>query len=183
MFDPLFAPPCKPSPAPKKKYGGGDAKGETYGEDPTLHAFTVLADVNDHRFTGTPADRTNFRNTKFNDYQSHANDYWHEASYQQVDISFTMPDRIASMSGAFDDYFNREFANASLTTQGLTGKYPLALDGSASATMHVRDAHDRNNEVVVAPNGNFPDATALALEIENIFKASAESMGDVLCQR
>jgi M6 family metalloprotease-like protein len=167
LFDPLFVPPCKPAPSPKPKNKAGG-----YQDDPTLHAFTVLADVNDHRFTGNAADATNFRDAKFNDYQTHANEYWTEASYQQVDIAFTMPDRIVHMAGAYDDYFNRTFVNASLTTRGLNGKYPLALDGSASATIHVRDAHDRNKDVVVAPNGNFPDAAALALAIENIFKAA-----------
>lgn len=174
LFDPLFVPPCKPTPSPTPKKGGNDKKKESYLDDPTLRTLTILADVNDHRFTGTPADRTTFRNSKLNDYQSHANGYWKEASYQQVDIAFTMPDRIVQMAGAFDDYFNRPFVNASLTTRGLTGKYPLALDGSATATIHVRDAHDRNKDVVVAPSGNFPDAAALALAMENIFKAAPD---------
>ena len=173
LFDPLFTPSCKPSPpGTAKKRGDDERRAESYQDDPTLHALTILADVNDHRFTGTAADRTNYRNGKLNDYQSHANAYWKEASYNQVDIAFTMPDRIVQMSGAFDDYFNRTFVAASLTTKGLTGKYPLALDGSASATIHVRDSHGRNKDVVIAPSGPFPNAAALALTFENLFKAT-----------
>src|SRR5688572_5317460 len=164
LFDPLFTPPCKPTPSPTpKKRAGGDKAKDSYMDDPTLRALTILADMSDHRFTGTPAERTAYRNAKMNDYETNTNAYWKESSYGQVDIDFTMPDRIVEMSGAFDDYFNRPFAPASLTTRGLTGKYPLALDGSATATIHVRDAHDRNKDVAVAPNGNFPNAAALAL--------------------
>jgi hypothetical protein len=172
LFDPLFVPACKPSPTPKTK--GGDKKNADYQDDPTLHALTILADVNDHRFTGSTADRTAYHNSKLNDYQSNANAFWKEASYQQVDIAFTMPDRIVKMSGAFDDYFNRGFVNAALTTKGLTGKYPLTLDGSASATIHVRDAHGRNKDVVIAPSGNFPDAASLALKLQDLFKATPQ---------
>jgi len=174
LFDPLFVPPCKPDPTATPRKGGGDKKGDSYQDDPTLRALTILADVKDHRFTGTAADRTTYRNTKFNSYQNNANAYWKEASYNQVDIAFTMPDRIVQMSGAYDDYFNRSFVNASLTTKGLTGKYPLTLNGSASATIHVRDAHDRNKDVVIAPNGMFPDAAALAQALEDLFKAAPQ---------
>jgi len=170
QFDPLFVPSCKPLQQKERdEHGTGQS---SYQEDPTLHALTILADVNDHRFSGTAADRTNYRNTKLNDYQNNANAYWKEASYQQVDIAFTMPDRIVQMSGAFDDYFNRTFVEASLTTNDLTGKYPLTLNGTASATVHVRDAHGRNKDVVIAPNGPFPNSAALALAFENLFKAT-----------
>jgi hypothetical protein len=171
LFDPLFVSSCKPS-APQRKQDEHGTGHSSYQDDPTLHALTILADVNDHRFTGTAADRTNYRNTKLNDYQNNANAYWKEASYNQVDIAFTMPDHIVQMSGAFDDYFNRTFVEASLTTSGLTGKYPLTLDGTASATIHVRDAHGRNKDVVIAPSGPFPNAAALALAFENLFKAT-----------
>jgi hypothetical protein len=171
LFDPLFVPSCKPSPTATPEGKSGDER-KSYHDDPTLHVLTILADVNDHRFTGTPADRTSYRNGKLNDYQSHDNAYWKEASYNQVDIAFTMPDRIVQMSGAFDDYFNRTFVEASLTSNGLTGKYPLALDGSASATIHVRDAHGRNKDVVIAPNGPFPNVASLALAFEDLFKAT-----------
>ena len=46
--------------------------------------FAMIVDSRDHRFTGSPADRTNYRNAKLSDYQSNTHLYWRETSYQNV---------------------------------------------------------------------------------------------------
>jgi hypothetical protein len=82
-----------------------------------------------------------------------------------------MPDSVVQLPGTYNDYFNRPFVAASLQTRGLTGQFPLTLNGTATATLHVRDAKNRNKDIVLAPNGTFPNAAALAIAFQNAVNA------------
>ncbi len=178
-FDPYDTPDC-----PSDDLDAGTRpEQDVYeqAEDPPLNVLALIADSNDFRFTGNAADRTAWRNAKLNDYETNTRDFWDEASYGTIQVGWTMPDRILNMSGAFNDYFNRSFVAASLTTRGLSGTFPLALDGTATATLHVRDK-DRNVDVTFAPNANFADLGALVVACQNTFDAvPAVPAGWVTC--
>lgn len=140
--------------------------------DPPLTVLALIADVNDFRYTGSDPDLTVWRDAKLADYESNTRAFWKDASFDDVQVDWEMPSTLLHMSGAFDDYFNRPFVAASLTTRGLAGSLPLTLDGSASATFHVRDASDRNVDVIFAPSGTFADVGALVVECQTVFDAS-----------
>lgn len=141
-------------------------------DDPPLNVFSVLVDTNDFRYTGTQAQLTTYRDNKMLDYETNTREFWKAASYDTVQVAWTMSDRLVNMGGAFNDYFNRAFVAASLTTSGLSGSFPLTLDGATtSATIHVRDT-DRNVDVTFAPTGTFADIGALVIECQNVFNAT-----------
>lgn len=140
--------------------------------DPPLNVFAVIVDTNDFRYTGSAAQLTTYRDGRILDYETNTREFWKEASFDTVQVAWEMPDRVLNMAGAFNDYFNRSFVAASLTTNGLSGGFPLTLDGSASATIHVRDAADRNVDVIFAPNGIFADIGALVVECQNAFNGA-----------
>lgn len=169
-FDPYVTPTCPSDDIDQ----GTQWREDPYraAEDPPLSVFGVLVDTLGDRYPGTPAQLTAYRDARLNDYESNTREFWKEASYDTVQVSWEMPARALSMSGVFDDYFNRPYVAASLTTRGLAGSFPLTLDGSASATIHVRDADDRNLDVVFAPSGTFNDVGALVVECQTVFNAA-----------
>lgn len=168
IFDPWFVAPCREE---SRRVLAPESEVYDAGDDPLLSVFAMIVDTRDHRFTGSPADLTNYRNAKLSDYQSKTHQYWRETSYQNVSIQWTMPERIVPMNGIYNDYFNRTFVAASLTTRGLAGAFPLTLDGSATATLHVRDAKNRNRDILVAQTGTFPNAAALMIAFQNSVNA------------
>lgn len=168
-FDPYRTPEC---PTDNIDVGTKPQRQEyTQAEDPPLEVLALIVDTNDFRYPGTAAQLTAWRNAKFTDYDDNTRDFWKEASFDTVQVGWTMPTRVLPMAGAFDDYFNRSFVAASLTSSGLSGAFPLALDGTASATIHVRDASDRNEDVTFSPNGTFNDIGALVIECQTVFDA------------
>jgi M6 family metalloprotease-like protein len=140
--------------------------------DPPLNVFAVIVDTTDFPYTGNAAQLTAYRNARLMNYETNTRDFWKEASYDTVQIDWEMPDRVLNMSGTFDDYFNRSFVAARLTTRGLAGAFPLMLDGTASATIHVRDSHDRNIDVTFAPNATYADIGALVIDCQTTFNNS-----------
>ena len=166
-FDPYKTPEC---PVDDLDVGTPWQK-EQYKQagDPPLNVFAVIVDSNDFRYTGTVAQLTAYRNTKLADYETNTRAFWKEASFDTVQVGWEMPDRLLHMSGAFDDYFNRRFVVASLTTKGLSGAFPLTLDGSATATIHVRDVDNRNVDVIFAPNATYADIGALVVDCQTTF--------------
>lgn len=158
-----------PGPPGGEGAGGGVPAS---GFDPpptTLNVMMLAVDVNDHRFTGTPADLTSWTNSKLSDYQGQLDPFWKENSFANVGEDLTMRDELFPLPGAFDDYFNRPFTGARLTTSGISG-YPLNLSG-VSVVLHVRDAHDRNDDVTFAPSGTFADPAALVTSCQTAFDA------------
>lgn len=168
-FDPYITPTCPSDDIDQ----GTQWRDEEYrqAEDPPLNVFGVLVDTRGARYTGTPTQLTTYRDARLNDYETNTREFWKEASFDTVQVAWEMPARALKMSGVFDDYFNRPYVAASLTTSGLAGSFPVTLDGSASATIHVRDADDRNVDVVFAPNGTFNDIGALVVECQTTFNA------------
>lgn len=123
-----------------------------------LDVLVMMVDTFDHRFNGTAADLTNYRNTKLGIYDGNFGPYWLEASFGAADVVNLMGDEILHMSGAFDDYFNRSFVAASLTSNGLDTAWSpdLTLADDVSVTFHVRDLFNRNEEVpLVIPAGTY----------------------------
>ena len=168
IFDPWFVAPCREE---SRQVFAPESEVYNAGDDPLLRVFAMIVDSRDHRYTGSPADRTNYINTKLSDYQSKTHLYWRETSYQNVGIKWTMPDRIVPMKGIYNDYFNRTFVAASLATRGLSGTFPLMLNGNATVRLHVRDAKNRNKEILIAPTGTFPNAAALMIAFQNSVNA------------
>ncbi|MDH4087807.1 MAG: hypothetical protein OEV71_12595, partial [Nitrospira sp.] len=169
-FDPFITEQC-----PQDNLNVGTPWRKTdykQADDPPLNVFSVLVDTNDLRYTGTQAQLTTYRDNKMLDYETNTREFWKAASYDTVQVAWTMSDRLVNMGGAFNDYFNRAFVAASLTTSGLSGSFPLTLDGATtSATIHVRDT-DRNVDVTFAPTGTFADIGALVIECQNVFNAT-----------
>ena len=158
-----------PGPPGGEGAGGGVPAS---GFDPpptTLKVMTLAVDVNDHRFTGTPADLTTWKNSKLGAYQGKLDSFWKENSFANVGEDLTMRDELFPLPGAFDDYFNRPFTGARLTTSGISG-YPLNLSG-VSVVLHVRDLHDRNDDVTFAPSGAFANTAALVTSCQTAFDA------------
>lgn len=148
--------------------------GQPHAPDPELNVLALMVDVWDFPFSGTAAERTTHHDAKLTEYRDNTDAFWREASYGTVSaVTWAMPDRILRMKGAFNDYFNRTFAEASLTTKGLSATLPLELDGSAAVTIHVRDAADRNRDVVFAPIGTFANVAALVPACQTVFNAVA----------
>lgn len=175
-FDPFNTPEC---PADDLDVGTPIVqKDYEQAMDPPLNVLAVVVDSNDFRYTGTAAQLTTWRDAKLLDYETNTRDFWDEASFGTVQTSWRMPDRVLNMGGAFNDYFNRAFVAASLTTNGLSGSFPLVLDGSATATIHVRDKSNRNEDVVFAPSGNFADIGALVVECQTAFDATPSVPAD-----
>ncbi|ANM31700.1 hypothetical protein ABI59_22280 [Acidobacteria bacterium Mor1] len=110
----------------------------------------ILVDTNDHPYTGSPGDLTTYRDNKLADYEGNSDAYWLESSYGMVGIDMEIPDEIFTLAGAFDDYYNRDYVDTTLTTNGVS----FPLNGSAEASIHVHDAHDRNKFVDFSPNAN-----------------------------
>ncbi len=176
-FDPLaktvclldVRPPRDPNRPPERgpSAGGADKPARPVvaaAQDPPLDVLCLLVDTNDHRFTGADAQRTAYRNAKFNLWQPFTNSFWTEASYGNVSINMNMPDRLLHMGRAFDDYFNRDYVPASLTTSGLSGGggFPKAFPPGASFTLHVRDSFDRDWNVPIALPANVATPMQLA---------------------
>ena len=168
--------------------GGGAAGGGVPNNSPgggtptprTIRALVLSVDTNANRFTGAPADFTAWRNTKFNQYQSQLEPYFKENSFGIVGAQLHMRDERFALTGTFDDHFNRPYIRASLRTTGLAAAtYPLAIAG-ASAVIHVRDLHDRNDEVTLAPSGTFPDLNAIVANCQTTFDAVRPSW--VVCE-
>ena len=189
IFDPWYVPPCREEAKPVLM---PESKAYDSVNDPALRVFGLIVDSRDHRYTGTPAALTAYRDAKVADYGTKTNQYWRETSYKNVSVTWTMPDAVVQLPGTYNDYFNRPFVAASLQTRGLTGKFPLTLNGTANATVHVRDAKNRNKDIVLAPNGTFPNAAALAIAFQNAANAVADvpsnwinctaSGSEVVCQ-
>src|SRR5512141_235925 len=171
-FDKLNVSKCPKPGGEQKPPGatGGGSGGEA--DDPPLNVFSVIVDTNDHRFTGTQAAATAYRDAKKADYESHTNDFWKEASFGNVSITMKVYDKVLKLSGAFDDYFNRPFVNASLLSQGLAASFPLTLAGGTKVTLQVKDGHGRDVSVDFAASGAFADAAALAPLCQNAFNAA-----------
>src|SRR5262249_33964054 len=132
----------------------------------------VGVDTNNHRFGGTQADVTAWRDTKRNLLQTQLDAYWHEASFNVVGAEVEMRDEVFQLPGAFADYFNRDYNEASVTTAGLAGKaFPLTL-GGVSAVLHVHDLHGRNDDVTWAPSGPFATLNALVAKCQTTFDAT-----------
>ena len=176
LFDPLFVPSCKPSPTATPK------KEAVAKRIPIISGRSDPARV-DHsgRYERSPLHRHGGRTAQIIATPSSTitkatrTRTGKKASYNQVDIAFNMPDRIVQMSGAFDDYFNRAFVNASLTTKGLTGKYPLTLNGSASPPSMCATPTDAIRTSSSRRADRFPNAAALALAFENLLKQRRRS--------
>ena len=143
---------------------GGLGPGAIAGASPDIvDVLALLVDTRGNRYTGTAAQLTAYRDAKQVALGSQLGPYWHENSYGAVDIALTIPDEVLPMAGTFDDYFNRDYVAASLTTSGLgTGTWPRTFDGSATAVLHVRDAKDRNIDVTIAPNDTFANIGQLS---------------------
>jgi hypothetical protein len=171
-FDKLNVPKCpKPRPEGDQKPPGAPGGGGGEPEDPPLNVFSVIVDTNDHRFTGNQAAATAYRDTKKANYESNNNSFWQEASFGNVSITMKMYDKVLKLSGAFDDYFNRPFVNASLLSQGLASAFPVTLAAGTKVTFQVKDGHGRDLDVDFAPTGTFADAAALAPLCQNAFNA------------
>lgn len=141
--------------------------------------MALLVDTRDHRFTGNAADLTTYRDAKHTALSAQLGPYWMETSFGAVDVALTMRPEMLSLHGIFDDYFNRDYLPASLTTAGLSaGGWPRTFDGTATATLHIRDAHDRNKDVTFAPNGVFADAAQLAAALQTTFNDVPEVPSD-----
>lgn len=171
-FDKLNVSKC-PKPGGDLRHPGvtgGGSGGEA--DDPPLNVFSVLVDTNDHRFTGTQAAATAYRDAKRADYESHMNSFWQEASFGNVSITLKMYDKVLKMGGAFDDYFNRPFVNASLTSQGLAAAFPVTLAAGTKVTFQVKDGHGRDVSVDFAPSGTFANAAALAPLCQTAFNGA-----------
>jgi M6 family metalloprotease-like protein len=164
-FDKLDTARCPTAQGPNAGGPGG-------GGDPPLNVFSVIVDTNDHRFPGTQAQATAYRDAKRADYESNANAFWQEASFGNVSVTLKMYDRVLPMAGAFDDYFNRTFVPASLASQGLAAAFPLTVPAGTKVTFSVRDGHGRNVDVDFAPTGVFADANALVPLCQTAFNGA-----------
>ena len=132
-----------------------------------VEVLVLLVDTNDHRYTGTAADLSTYRDAKHAALSTQLGPYWMEASFGAVDVRLDMRAEMLSLPGAFDDYFNRGFVAASLESRGLAAAgWPRTYDGTPRATLHVRDVHKRDVDVVLAPNGTFADAAQLAANLQ-----------------
>jgi M6 family metalloprotease-like protein len=161
--------------------GGGGGGGGPGGGATTLQVLAVLVDTRDYRSTNTPAALTTYRDAKLNVLNGNVGPFWNENSFGAVGANVTMRDEMLPLVGAFDDYFNRDYIAASLTGVGLASAgWPLVLDGTASVTLHVHDAHDRNIDVQLAPTGTFADAAALAAACQTTIDAVMGVPGDWL---
>jgi M6 family metalloprotease-like protein len=139
--------------------------------DPPLNVLALLVDPSDQRYGGTAAELTAFATRKQADYETNTNSYWSEASYSDVSVHITMPDRLTHLAGTFDDYFNASFRPVSLTTSGLAGRLPARLVAPASATLSVHACCGRTTDVVFAPNATFTDMPALVAACQAAFDA------------
>jgi M6 family metalloprotease-like protein len=143
------------------------------GSPEIVDVLALLVDSRDNRYTGTPAQLTAYRDTKHATLSAQLGPYWREASFDAVDVALAMRDELHSMRGTFDDYFNRDYVAASLTSSGLNAvTWPRTYDGTATATLHVRDSHDRNIDVTIAPNGTFANVGQLSAVCQAAFDAA-----------
>lgn len=141
--------------------------------DPPLNVFSVVVDTRDHRFTGSAAQATTYRDAKRADIQTNANAYWDETSFGNVSVTVKMFDKVLPMAGAFDDYFNRPYVNARLTSMGLAASFPLTVAPGTQVVFNVQDAHGRDKDVTFAPAGTFANAAALVPVCQNAFNATS----------
>jgi M6 family metalloprotease-like protein len=133
-----------------------------------LRVLCLLVDTADLSYTGTPNQFETYRQAKLAEYEANCDAYWQEASYGFVAVQIDMPAELFSLKGNFQDYFNRGFVAASLTTTGLS--FPLTLDGSELALLHVRDAGGRNIDVELQPPAaTYASIDALASACQEIF--------------
>jgi hypothetical protein len=158
-----------PPAAPQRGEGGLPPLAGAATE--VLDVLALLVDTRDHRYAGTAADLTTYRDTQHAALSAQLGPYWMETSFGAVDVALTMGPEMLSLAGAFDDYFNRDYVAASLETLGLAGGWPRTYDGTATATLHVRDSHDRNVDVVLAPSGSFADAAQLSAALQTTIDA------------
>ena len=164
----LAGPPpgFKPSasPPPPGEHGLPPLAGAQTSD---VEVLVLLVDTNDHRYTGTAADLSAYRDAKHAALSAQLGPYWMEASFGAVDVRLDMRPEMLSLPGAFDDYFNRDFVAASLESRELAAAgWPRTYDGTPRATLHVRDVHKRDVDVVLAPNGTFADAAQLAANLQ-----------------
>ncbi|HEX5907132.1 MAG TPA: hypothetical protein VFY56_08955, partial [Propionibacteriaceae bacterium] len=163
------AGPYAPLVPPERGDGGRPLAG---GATQVLEVLALIVDTSDHRFSGTAVDLQTYRDTKFAALDAQLGPYWLETSFDDVDVALTMPADLLSLRGTFDDYFNRPYAAASLTGSGLAAAaWPQTFTGTTTVTLHVRDSHSRNVDVVLAPNGTFGNAGQLSAALQTTIDA------------
>jgi M6 family metalloprotease-like protein len=159
-------------PLASPESGAGGRPPIAGGATRVIEVLVLMVDTSDHRFGGTPAQLQTYRDTKFTALDTQLGPYWLETSFKDVNVALTMRAELLSLRGTFDDYFNRGYIAASLRSSGhAPAGYPLTLTGTATATLHVRDAHGRNVDVVLAPNGTFSDAGQLSAALQTTIDA------------
>lgn len=150
-------------------FGSPNCEAEPLFATSALRVLGILVDTADLRYQGTGAQLEAYRLDRIAAYEANVDGYWREASYGQVGVELEISPDLVELDGDFLDYYNRDFVPASLTTSGLS--FPLEIDGSQSATIHVRDSSsDVDVELDPSP-GTYATATELADEIQAIFDA------------
>jgi M6 family metalloprotease-like protein len=171
-FDPLLDASCLSIDKPNRPLQKGKTDKKKPAGDPPLNVLCLLADTNDHRFSGSDSMRTAYRDGRFNEYQPNTDSYWKEASFANVSINLNMPDRLIHLGGAFDDYFNRSFVIASLQTSGLAATtFPLALPAGTTVTLQVHDTYDRDTDVPFTPPATINNLPQLQMLWSQAFNA------------
>ena len=114
----------------------------------TLKVLVLMVDASDHPFTGTDAQLTTYRNGKKTEFDNNWGPYWLETSFGNLDVVATMPDLILNLKGAYEDYFNRDFRDVKLRSNGLATLWSptpsLTLADSNTIVFEVRDKFDKD---------------------------------------
>jgi M6 family metalloprotease-like protein len=132
-----------------------------------LEVLCLLVDTEGLRWSGSDGDLATYRNDLAAELEN-TNSYWLETSFGNIGVDIELEEDVIPLAGTFDDYFNREFVAASLTSTAIV--FPLSLDGSTLATLHVRDGGGRNVDVEIAPPADeYADEIELATALQDIF--------------
>ncbi len=140
----------------------------------TLKVLVLMVDTDDHRFNGTVADQTAYRNGKKREFDAHWGPYWLETSFGDLDVDSEMPDLILNLDGAYDDYFNRAFRDVKLRSNGLAALWSPSLTLAVSTTtvvFEVRDKFDKDIPVSMSLAAGTHTQAEVETACQSVFDA------------
>ncbi len=149
----------------------------------TLKVLVLMVDASDHRFTGTDAQLTTYRDGKKLEIDNNWGPYWLETSFGNQDVDSEMPDLILNLDGAYDDYFNRAFRDVKLRSNGLSTQWTpdptststiLTLASTTTISIEVRDKFDNDIPVSMSLAAGTHTQAEVETACQSVFDAERE---------
>ncbi len=144
----------------------------------TLKVLVLMVDASDHPFTGTDAQLTTYRNGKKTEFDNNWGPYWLETSFGNLDVVATMPDLILNLKGAYEDYFNRDFRDVKLRSNGLATLWSptpsLTLADPNTVVFEVRDKFDNDIPVSMSLAAGTHTQAEVETACQSVFDAERE---------